>query len=617
MALAGLTIAPGVEVEVKGHLYIVTAFLDVENVLAKDPQTGDVTRLFVRDIQPVVSKSADANDAVDLATIDDADWQEAQRRFSFIQPLLAESGRRRADVANVAQSAGVHVTTLYRWIADYESQGKVSALLPHKPNGGRGKSRLADSVEVILKATIEDFYLQEQHPSLQATTLEVLRRCRTAGIVAPHLTTVRRRIATVSEHTRLSRRASRKRADDRFAPRPGSFSAEWPLQIIQIDHTKLDIECVDEVNRRPIGRPWLTLAIDVYSRMAVGFYLSLDPPGDASVGLCLTRAILSKEVYLAGLGLSTSWPCWGIPHTVHADNGREFRGKMLHRAAQEYGFNLEFRPVKVPHFGAHIERLMGTVAAEMKKWLGATFSNPKEKAEYDSGKTAVFTLAELERSVAEFITGVYHERPHGALDASPRKHYERGFSGDHTKPAVGLPRKIVDEETFRLDFMPFVERTIQAYGVVVDDIHYYHDVLRPFIHATGTERNRKFLFRRDPRDISTIYFFDPDVKRYAAVPYRNTSYPAMSIWELREIHAKLRRDGKAEVNEAAIFESLERLRTYESEASKETRRVRRSRQRRLEHARVSKPSVTREAPSALTTSIDLTTIMPFEDLRES
>jgi putative transposase len=616
VGVAGLSIAPGSEVSVKGHRYVITSYVDLESALAQDPQTGNVVRLFIRDMTAVNGETTNAAEDVDLALVDDQDWQEAQRRFSFIQPLLAEAGRRRSDVETVAEAAGVHVTTLYRWITAYESVGKVSALLPRRPDGGRGKSRLPANIEAIVKATIDDTYLQDQQRSLQATAQEVMVRCRMAGVQAPHLTTVRRRISAITEEVRLKRRANKKRAADRFEPRTGQYAAQWPLQVVQIDHTKVDIECLDEIKRRPIGRPWLTVAIDVYSRMITGYYLSLDPPGDASVGLCLVNSIIAKDVYLARFSLPTKWPCWGIPHTVHADNGREFRGKMLRRAAQEYAFNIEFRPVKTPHFGAHIERLIGSLAREFKSWLGATFSNPKERAEYDSGQKAIFTLAELEKSLAEFVTGIYHERLHTAIKTSPRERYERGFAGDHTRPAVGLPRKIVDEEKFRLDFTPFVERTVQAYGVVVDDVHYYHDVLRPYIHATGKERNRKFLFRRDPRDISTLYFFDPELKQYTAVPYRNNSYPAMSIWELREAQARLRLEGRATIDEAAIFESLQRLRTYEDEAAKETRKVRRNQQRRLEHARTAKPRLT-PAQSPLAPSIDPRAIVPFEDIREA
>jgi len=42
----------------------------------------------------------------------------------------------------------------------------------------------------------------------------------------------------------------------------------------------------------------LTLAIDVYSRMVVGFCISLDPPGAISTGLCIAHAVLPKEAWL-------------------------------------------------------------------------------------------------------------------------------------------------------------------------------------------------------------------------------------------------------------------------------------------------------------------------------
>ncbi|WP_437412692.1 hypothetical protein [Sinorhizobium meliloti] len=51
---------------------------------------------------------------------------------------------------------------------------------------------------------------------------------------------------------------------------PGVFAASRPLQVVQVDHTKADIFVVDEETRQPIGRPWLTLAMDVCSRMVTG-----------------------------------------------------------------------------------------------------------------------------------------------------------------------------------------------------------------------------------------------------------------------------------------------------------------------------------------------------------
>jgi nucleotide-binding universal stress UspA family protein len=55
---------------------------------------------------------------------------------------------------------------------------------------------------------------------------------------------------------RLTARAHRKAALDRFVPRPGSLDeAQRPLDFVQIDYTKFDVIVVDEEQSLPIGRP--------------------------------------------------------------------------------------------------------------------------------------------------------------------------------------------------------------------------------------------------------------------------------------------------------------------------------------------------------------------------
>jgi putative transposase len=214
----------------------------------------------------------------------------------------------------------------------------------------------------------------------------------------------------------MQRREGRKPAHDRFGEVRGAFpGADYPLAVVQIDHTKLDIELVDDDTRKPIGRPWLTLAIDVYSRMVTGFYLSLDPPSAFSVGMCVAHSANRKEADLERLSVKGEWPIWGIMNLIHADNGKEFRSKTIAKACDEYGIRIEWRPVKTPHYGGHIERLMGTVATEIHALPGTTFSNPKQRGEYDPAKQASMTYHELERWLTQFIVGVYHQRVHRGI----------------------------------------------------------------------------------------------------------------------------------------------------------------------------------------------------------
>ena len=91
------------------------------------------------------------------------------------------------------------------------------------------------------------------------------------------------------------------------------------------------------LDRQPIGRPWITVAIDIFSRMIAGFYISLDPPGALSTGLCLVHAMLPKHIWLARHHIETPWPIQGRIEALQCDNAREFRGNMLDRACDNYG----------------------------------------------------------------------------------------------------------------------------------------------------------------------------------------------------------------------------------------------------------------------------------------
>ena len=150
---------------------------------------------------------------------------------------------------------------------------------------------------------------------------------------------------------------------------------------MQIDHTEGDVILVDDEYRLPIGRPWITLAIDVYSRVIMGYYLSFDAPSILSVAMCVTHAILPKEEWLRRHGIDAEWPVWGIPEGFHSDNAGEFRSESIADSCLKHGLNIEFRPMGRPEFGAHIERLIGNVAYQLKGIPGSTFSSVDERGE--------------------------------------------------------------------------------------------------------------------------------------------------------------------------------------------------------------------------------------------
>lgn len=522
-------------------------------------------------------KGLSTNKAVSDLT--DQQWEVAKYRYSIIAPIV--SNQCRATMPAISKKTGVPLRTIERWIKKYRESPVLSSLVMNDNPRNDGKIKLACEVEEVIRKAIDQKYLTKQKLSIQQITLEVTLECRAKELPVPHYNTIRNRIGLITEEEKLGRRHHRSISSNEYDPIMGSFpGADYPLAAIQIDHTKLDIICVDEIYREPVGKPWITLAIDVFSRMVIGFYISLDPPGALGTGLCLSHTILPKELWLAGLDIKEKWPCYGVMKSIHADNAGEFHGKMLERACQEYGIELNFRPLAKPSYGGHIERLLGTLLKEIHTLPGTTFSNIKDRKYYDSEGKACFTIRELEVWLSNYIVGIYHQRLHSGIKTTPVARWDEGIHGSAMQIGVGLSRPVENELKLKLDFMPFVERTVQRHGVIIDQIWYYSDVLRAWIQAYEDPnarylKLRKFAFKRDPRDISAVYFYDPDLNDYFLIPYRNTSHPPITIWEHNRILSDLKARGIAQVNEEVIFDTYTQMRHIEETAKTNTAVARR------------------------------------------
>lgn len=616
-----LTLDYGSAVFYRGRRHVICQeSTDFVSVTLSDPESGKVLQAPIEDLSPYSERPAVGHP--DLAAVANSKLEEAHRTFEIIKPLLALARRTEADVRACAERHNVGVSTIYRWLRDFDRVGRVSVFV-RQTRKDKGRVGLPKKVEDVITDMIKVHYLTKQKKKPAKVIREVEMLCSKLGLKSPHPNTIRNRIKKLDTYSQKKAREGNKAARDAYAPSKGHFpGADSPLSVVQVDHTPVDIILVDDTFRLPIGRPWLTLLIDVYSRMVLGFYISFDPPGNLSLGLCLAQAFLPKEKWLSKLEIETPWPCWGLPRTIHADNAKEFRGKMLTAACKEYGIDLEWRPVATPHYGAHIERLLGTLNEEIHAAPGTTFSNPKQRGEYDSERESAMSLAEFEKWFTTLCIEAYHQRPHSQLGMPPIAKWQEGIFGTRKAPGIGMPPRITDELRFKLDLMPFETRTVQHYGIVWDKVEYQHDVLRRWINASDPDNpklKRKFLCRRDPRDVSTIWFYDPEVQQYYAIPYRNTAHPAISIWELREANRRVVAESPGvEIDENQIFEAYEKMRRIEDNAKALTKKVRRSRERTrlgISNARTHLNGVMApQEPPTSQAPPPTRTIQPFDDV---
>lgn len=509
-----------------------------------------------------------------VLTLTDAEWSLAKQRSDVIEPLAKLDVVGRAGVEEASKLLGVTTRQVYKLIRRCRmGSGLVTDLARGRPPaGGKGKARVAPEIERVIAEVLEAQYLTRQRRSRAVVTREIRRRCLSAGLNAPSYNTIDARIALLDPLMVKRKRQGGTAARELQSAEGETPKANGPLEVVQIDHTEVDVIIVDEELREPIGRPSLTLAIDVSTRCIVGMLLTLEAPSVASVALCLTHVVSDKSAWLEGLGLDIGmWPMRGKPKQVHMDNGPEFKSEALKRGCEQYGIKRDYRPKMQAHFGGIIERVIGTAMKMAHEVPGTTFSNIEERGTYKSEKRAVLTLRELEKWLVLAI-GTYHGRVHRTLSETPAAVWKRSVQGWPVE-------QVADQQAFFVNFLPVIHRSITRKGFVVDYITYFDAVLKPWI--ARREKLKRFVIRRDPRDLSRVWVLDPESKLYFDIPYSCTSYPPVTIWEHKKAIENLRKRGQQEVDEAGIFRMIEQMREITENAAKERRRARRDKSRRM------------------------------------
>lgn len=566
------TIRPGQLVYWKNEPYFVLEIRGLSEVVVRslDNKISDVARVSDLSMGPQSENNMNAPHVLARGK----DWDTAIERYELIKPLLEMHNRQASDVEAVARQAKKSVTTIYRWITRFEEQGLVSSLL-RSERSDKGDNRISKEVEEIIQLKIAEVYEKGERASVIDLYEAIEAECRILGLDTPHQNTVYARVKKIDREKLLTKRYSAKYAKQKTKAVPGVFpGADYPNAVVQIDHTPVDVIIVDRQHRLPIGRPYLTLALEVFTKMVSGFCMTLDPPSASSAGLCVAHAVSKKHLWLAKRDIDAEWPIYGKMQKIHVDNAKEFRGQMLKRACDEHHIDLEHRPKGVPNYGPHVERAFRTFMKKMHRLQGTTFSNVAQKMDYDSEGKACMTLDELETWFTIFLVYYYHHKPHkGISDIPPIKLYNQFVHGTTEQPGIGLPAPINDEAKFKLDFTPYELRTVQREGVLIDHIYYYAPILNKWIGSIEpkTEKARKFIFVRDPRDISIVYFLDPDTKSYAPIPYLDNTRPAISLWELNAVIKNIREDPLNVVNEEIIFEGIAKMREIEQQAIEKTR----------------------------------------------
>lgn len=499
--------------------------------------------------------------------IDDLEWEEACRRADAIREFLRreKGGTGTGNVGELSAELGVSRATTYRLVRLFRSGGTATSLLQRKRGRPTGHRALDAERDSIIHAMIKGFYLRPNRPSFSRLVREIRVSCISAGLTSPNWRTIKSRLDSFDLQERAKRRADSKLIKATTAT-AGELRTERPLEIVQIDHTKADIFVVDEETRMPLGRPWLTLAMDVSSRMVTGFYLTMEAPSRLSTSLCLLHSVFDKSAWLREREIDEPWPVAGLPETLHVDNGADFRSRAFERGARDSGMRIDWRPPGEPHFGGHIERLIGTQMGGLHLLPGSTFSNPQERGEFDSRKHAALTLRELERYIALEIVGAYHHSIHKTLGRPPIAVWR-----DHEN---SIPLRLpADRMRFWLTFLPEHERTLRPDGIHLFGLRYWS----PALSQDVGRFKQRLLVKYDPRDMSRVF-----VRRasgnFVEARYADVTLQPVTLWEANAARRALLAKGRREVDMRSIVRTVLAQRALVAVATDRTTAARRVKQ---------------------------------------
>lgn len=485
-----------------------------------------------------------------------------------LEPLTAKKSHTREEVRAAAEAIEISTASAYRALERYHLTSDFNEMPPPTRTGGKGKTRLVAGAEAIIADSIQKILLSRRQHRVAVFMAKTRKRLEKAGFTVSDIT-LQRRVDAVPSSVWTAKRQGYRAAKRLLEPHRGEApTGDAPLDLVQVDHWKTDVDILSDDRLTVIGRAWLTLGIDVYTRVVWGWHLGLDHPGTVPTAFCMINGVTRKERAIKALELTARMPFWGKPKVLHLDNAGEFRGRTMAAACQHFHITLKFRPVESPQFGAHIERLNGTLAAKFKDLPGATGASPAERKALRPEVTAALTFDDLAKQLVMIFDEYHNDRHAGIGNVTPLEKWTGHFFHADGRAKRSLPPIVVDDLEFRLQWYPMRHCSLQAYGLRVDFLDYYDEEIEQLVR--DRKDHGKIEVRRNPLDVREVYALHPVRREWLVVPCRYFAFPVASIKELQDSRREAKRLGRQPTPEnlAAIIEERQR---HLEEAEKKTK----------------------------------------------
>ena len=420
----------------------------------------------------------------ELLKMEDCDISDAFTRVSI------SKGEEYSDLSARQKS---RIRASYReGIATYGEENAYIQTAKQNHKKGNREKRFSDEVYTEMDKAVAA-YKKKESPSLIKEYRELENKCKEKNLKPPSYVSFTTYVKKVPQKEKTEARQGPKAANEfhesffeltNEAPRHGS----QPFEIGHIDHTQLDEETIDPETGKNLGRPWLTILVDGYTRCVLSFFLSYDKPSYRS---CM--AVIRECVRRNGR----------LPRTIITDSGKEFKSGYYLTLLAALRINIKYRPWAKPHFGSVCERTFGIINEE---FLHALRGNTKIMKlirqvvkSFDPKENAIWTFPMLWILLYFYFFNIFEEEPKMLLgNLSPKDAYLQGIQ------KWGIPRNtlITYDDIFIYLTLPTTPKgyakVIPGKGVKINYIYYKCGEMA---HV----ENQKVKVKYDPFDYGIAY----------------------------------------------------------------------------------------------------------------
>lgn len=505
-----------------------------------------------------------------------------------------------AKVAELA-AAGTPMSgrTLRGHVYAYRDQG-VAGLVDRRTTrapkpAGRVDPRVVSLIEAEL-AKQTDASTGTRGRVIGNVTLEAAK----TGLPLPSRATLYRAVANLERGRHLfgdatTRRSLANRPDRTF----GGRTPSRPGELMEIDSTPLDLMVLYPDGTA--GRPDLTVLYDIATRTisatmlravatksvdVAGFLLAkaltplpMQPGWDAS--MTFSRSILPPGALLDERELADRIAARPIiqPEHITVDRGRVYVGRTFMAACQRLQISVVKSAPRTPTDKPHIERLFSAINTLFVQHIAGYTGRTTTRKGKDPAADAVWTLAEVQNMLDQWVVAEWQNRPHPGLRHPAMPHKDLTPNEAYAALAgVAPPVHVAFEPADYLELLPVTWRAVNPYGVNFEGLRYDSPDLH---HLRGRpsglkgEARGRWEVRYDPGRLNTIWVRDHVAGTWIEVPWTLAKQaPPFSYDVLKAAQAALaQRDLD---NPTKVLEGIYRIQTDGATTTREKRAARRS-----------------------------------------